>query len=36
LSAEPAEPADEHEADLSRSARAMARETLPKISEPAP
>jgi hypothetical protein len=36
LSAEPAEPADQHEADLNRSSRALSRETLPEIAEPAP
>jgi hypothetical protein len=36
LSAEPAEPADTHEADLNRTSRALSRETLPEITEPAP
>jgi hypothetical protein len=36
LSAEPAAPVDAHEAELNRTSRALARETLPDITEPAP
>ena len=35
LSAEPADTADARETDLNRTSRALARETLPEITEPA-